>query len=220
MTSSPPATTAIPARVHRLGRHRSGSAMGGQFALVHVAQRFWRCGTVLRHSATPPSQRTLNGACPIVASFGRRDPIGSARPRACARWSRPRASRRHQDLPDVGHSFANKLPGQPLLRITDSATTRPPPRTPTEGLRLLQRRVVPDVNRRRHLDRAVHLVDAAAEDRLRYPPPRVPPVALGDLVEDPPGLGLGQIARDRLDRLTLGLAERARTSGWSPAGCC
>src|SRR3954447_8688586 len=57
-------------------------------------------------------------------------------------------------------------------------------------------------------DGRVHLVDAAAEDRLRNPPPRMPPVALGDLREDFPRLGLGQDARDSLYRLTLDLAER------------
>jgi carboxymethylenebutenolidase len=62
---------------------------------------------------------TLDGACPIVASFGRRDPLGIGAP--------PRLGKvvEHKGIdadikvyPDAGHGFANKLPGRALLRIT------------------------------------------------------------------------------------------------------
>src|SRR6476661_9886873 len=70
----------------------------------------------------PPLPRnlseTLDGACPIVASYGRRDPIG----RGAATKLRTVADAKGitadvKEYPDAGHSFANKLPGQPLLRI-------------------------------------------------------------------------------------------------------
>jgi carboxymethylenebutenolidase len=64
-------------------------------------------------------EQTLDGACPIVASFGARDPLGIGAP------NRLRRVLEHKHIPhDVkvypgaGHSFANKLPGQPLLRVT------------------------------------------------------------------------------------------------------
>lgn len=64
-------------------------------------------------------EETLTGACPIVASFGGRDPLGRGAP------DRLRRVVEHHDIPHdiktypgAGHSFANKLPAQPLLRIT------------------------------------------------------------------------------------------------------
>jgi carboxymethylenebutenolidase len=61
----------------------------------------------------------LNGACPIVASFGARDPLGIGAPNRLHRLLE------HKGIPNdvkvyprAGHSFANKLPAQPLLRIT------------------------------------------------------------------------------------------------------
>jgi len=95
-----------------------GFCMGGQFALVMSPKGF---GAAAPFYGTPLPRHlddTLNGACPIVASFGRRDPIGVG---AAARLRKiVEAKGIDADIkvyPDVGHSFANKLPGQPLLRI-------------------------------------------------------------------------------------------------------
>jgi carboxymethylenebutenolidase len=96
-----------------------GFCMGGQFALVMAPKGF---GAVAPFYGTPLPRHlsdALDGACPIVASFGRRDPIG--------RGAGARLSEVVEDkgipadikvYPDAGHSFANELPGQPLLRIT------------------------------------------------------------------------------------------------------
>ena len=71
---------------------------------------------------------------------------------------------------------------------------------------------------RLHLDGCVHLVDAAADDGLRDPPPRVPPVAPGHHVEDALGLGLGQVAGNGLDGLALDLAQCAALLDGDPRG--
>jgi len=105
-----------------------GFCMGGQFALVMSPKGF---GAAAPFYGTPLPRHlddTLNGACPIVASFGRRDPIGVG---AAARLRKVvEAKGIDADIkayPDVGHSFANKLPGQPVLRIVgfgyDAAAT-------------------------------------------------------------------------------------------------
>ncbi|OBB72601.1 MULTISPECIES: dienelactone hydrolase family protein [Mycobacterium] len=97
----------------------AGFCMGGQFALVMSPKGF---GASAPFYGTPLPRRldeTLIGACPIVASFGRRDPIGIG---AADRLRKVVADKQIpadiKAYPDAGHSFANKLPGQPLLRIT------------------------------------------------------------------------------------------------------
>ncbi|MBY0441274.1 MAG: dienelactone hydrolase family protein [Mycobacteriaceae bacterium] len=97
----------------------AGFCMGGQFALVMAAKGF---GAAAPFYGTPlPRQlrETLDGACPIVASFGSRDPLGIGAPQRL----RAAAQDKHltvdiKTYPGVGHSFANQLPAQPLMRIT------------------------------------------------------------------------------------------------------
>lgn len=97
----------------------AGFCMGGQFALVMSSQGF---GASAPFYGTPlPRQldETLTGACPVVASFGRRDPIGiGAADRLRKVLEDKGIPSDIKVYPDAGHSFANKLPGQPLLRIT------------------------------------------------------------------------------------------------------
>jgi len=62
---------------------------------------------------------TLDGACSIVASFGRRDPLGVGAPARLRKvFERNGITADITVYPDAGHSFANRLPGQPLMRIT------------------------------------------------------------------------------------------------------
>lgn len=97
----------------------AGFCMGGQFALVMSPKGFGASAPFYGTPLPRDLSETLDGACPIVASFGRRDPLGRGAP------AQLREVVEDKNIPadiqvyaDAGHSFANKLPGQPLLRIT------------------------------------------------------------------------------------------------------
>lgn len=106
----------------------AGFCMGGRFALVMSPKGF---GAAAPFYGTPlPSHlsETLDGACPIVASFGSRDPAGIGAPKKLQRvLEQKNIVNDVKVYPGAGHSFANKLPAQPLLRITgfgyDAAAT-------------------------------------------------------------------------------------------------
>jgi carboxymethylenebutenolidase len=119
----------LAARDHLLGMPEcsgrvgiAGFCMGGGFALVMSPQGF---GASAPFYGTPLPRNlgeTLDGACPIVASFGGRDPLGVG---AANKLRKTTAAMNIvadiKSYPGAGHSFANKLPGQPLLRITGFA---------------------------------------------------------------------------------------------------
>ena len=95
-----------------------GFCMGGHFALVMSPKGF---GAAAPFYGTPLPRKlseTLDGACPIVASYGRRDPLGRGADAKLQKVVDDKGIPADIKLyPDAGHSFANKLPGQPLLRI-------------------------------------------------------------------------------------------------------
>ncbi|GFG69458.1 dienelactone hydrolase family protein [Mycolicibacter senuensis] len=126
----------LAARDHLLGMPEcsgqvgiAGFCMGGQFALMLSPKGFGASAPFYGTPLPRHLEETLSGACPIVASFGGRDPLGKGAP------DRLRRVVEHHNIahdiktyPGAGHSFANQLPAQPLLRITgfgykDAATS-------------------------------------------------------------------------------------------------
>ncbi|WP_369804252.1 dienelactone hydrolase family protein [Mycobacterium sp. GA-2829] len=115
----------LAARDHLLGLPQcsgavgvAGFCMGGQFALLLGAGNF---GASAPFYGTPLPKNiadSLDASCPVVASFGRRDPLGpGAGPKLQEMLTAKGVPSDVKVYPDVGHSFANQLPIQPFLRI-------------------------------------------------------------------------------------------------------
>jgi len=115
----------LAARDHLLGLPEcsgavgiAGFCMGGQFSLILSPKGFGASAPFYGVPLPRRLEQTLDGACPIVASFGGRDPMG----RGAADRLRGMVEDRGiaHDIkvyPGAGHSFANELPAQPLIRI-------------------------------------------------------------------------------------------------------
>jgi carboxymethylenebutenolidase len=116
----------LAARDHLLGLPQASGAvgiagfcMGGQFALVMSPKGFGACAPFYGTPLPRNLRETLDGACPIVASFGKRDPVGiGAAPKLQKVVDEKDIDADIKVYPGAGHSFANKLPAQPLLRIS------------------------------------------------------------------------------------------------------
>lgn len=97
----------------------AGFCMGGRFAMVMSPKGFAASAPFYGVPLPRKLSVTLDGACPIVASFERRDPLGIGAPARLRKVVEDKGITADIKIyPDAGHSFANQLPGQPLLRIT------------------------------------------------------------------------------------------------------
>jgi carboxymethylenebutenolidase len=108
---------ALPECTGRVGI--AGFCMGGQFALVMSPKGFAASAPFYGTPLPRELSETLDGACPIVASFGARDPMGAGAPKKLQQvLDQKGITNDIKVYPRAGHGFANKLPAQPLLRIT------------------------------------------------------------------------------------------------------
>jgi carboxymethylenebutenolidase len=98
-----------------------GYCMGGGFALVAASREF--DASAPYYGQLPRDLSALDGACPVVASFGRRDPtLRGAAAKLEAELESRGIPHDVKEYPDAGHSFANKMgpaPLQTLLRIAN-----------------------------------------------------------------------------------------------------
>jgi carboxymethylenebutenolidase len=96
----------------------AGFCMGGQFALVMSPKGFGASAPFYGTPLPRELSETLDGACPIVASYGGRDLTGKGAPEKLKQVLDEKGITSDVKVyPGAGHSFANKLPAQPLLRI-------------------------------------------------------------------------------------------------------
>jgi carboxymethylenebutenolidase len=96
----------------------AGFCMGGRFALVMSPKGFGASAPFYGTPLPRNISETLEGACPIVASFGSRDPSGRGAPDRLREVTAVKGITADIKVyAGAGHAFANTLPGQPLLRI-------------------------------------------------------------------------------------------------------
>ncbi|BBZ60874.1 dienelactone hydrolase family protein [Mycolicibacterium monacense] len=96
----------------------AGFCMGGQFALLLGPGNFGASAPFYGTPLPKHIDETLDASCPVVASFGRRDPLGKdAGPKLQEMLRAKGVPSDVKVYPDAGHSFANQLPAQPLMRI-------------------------------------------------------------------------------------------------------
>ena len=95
----------------------AGFCMGGGFALV-MGSRGFDAAAPFYPSVVRSFEALAEDICPVVASFGSRDPLNiRGGPRLRTALDRHHVPNDVKTYAGVGHSFANELPGQAVVRI-------------------------------------------------------------------------------------------------------
>ena len=92
-----------------------GFCMGGGFALLGATREF--AASAPYYGEVPADTSILDGACPIVASFGARDKaprMKGAAARLASALTEYDVPHDVKEYPAAGHSFANRIPVGPL----------------------------------------------------------------------------------------------------------
>jgi carboxymethylenebutenolidase len=105
----------LAARVDSTGKTGViGFCLGGAFALLCAPRGEFSAAAVNYGEVPKDAERVLAGSCPVVASYGARDPMGASHPqRLEAALTALDVPHEVKVYPDAGHSFMSPKP--PLL---------------------------------------------------------------------------------------------------------